>query len=575
MMKGFNQERKKLEYLYKDTPSILSALFVLFSILMYTYYGVVATQNLVIWYSLNVVMLVFRFVIFMQYKQNKITKDNFQEYYWKFFVTMAFGAFFLGSGSFLILHSTIEYQMIFIILLAGLTSGTIVSLASYSQMFYTYLFFTITPLLYVMYAQNSETSNMITFFILLYAFTLVVLSRKITYAITHNIVLAEELKEKVVEANSANQAKSDFLSVMSHEIRTPLNAIMGFVQILLKKEKETTKIKYLNTIHQSSKVLTNVINDILDISKIESGNLVLESVEFNAKEEFETLFFLYEQNAKEKNVLLLNSIDKNIPDYLYTDILRLKQILSNLLSNAIKFTPEGKNIELRISFNAQTSCLHFAITDEGIGIAQENIEQITYAFTQADSSTARKYGGTGLGLSIVTKLLTLFETELEIHSKLGEGSRFEFTLPVKVSTKKIQVKQEEESFNFTNKKVLVAEDNKTNQMLIRILLEELDLEVTMADDGVIAEDIYKRSHFDLVLMDINMPNKNGLESLNAIREYEKEKDTYTPIIALTANSVSGDAEKYKREGFNDYLAKPIDDKKLLLVLKRYLLGHNI
>ncbi len=298
--------------------------------------------------------------------------------------------------------------------------------------------------------------------------------------------------------------------------------------------------------------------------------MVLESVEFDAKGEFQTLFFLYEQNAKEKNVTLINSIDANIPDYLESDILRLKQILSNLLSNAIKFTPEGKSIELIISFDAQTNLLHCEVRDEGIGIAQENIEQITQAFTQADSSTARKYGGTGLGLSIVTKLLTLFGVALKIESQLGKGSSFSFDLPVALSSKKMQTQQEDVPTTFTNNKVLVAEDNKTNQMLIRILLEELDLEVSIADDGAIAEEMYKKGHYNLVLMDINMPNKNGSEALLAIRAYEKENNSFTPIVALTANAVSGDAEKYLAEGFNDYLAKPIDDKKLLFVLRRYL-----
>lgn len=280
--------------------------------------------------------------------------------------------------------------MILLMLLFGLVSGAAIIYAPKIEIFYVYVFVSLIPYCYILFVQDSDASTILSSSLGLYILILIVLAKKISFIINNNLKLSYDLQEKVLEANSANQAKSDFLSIMSHEIRTPLNAIIGFVQILLKKEKDTTKVKYLNTINQSSKVLTNVINDILDISKIESGNLVLESVEFNAKEEFQTLFFLFEQDAKEKDVILLNDIDESIPDYLHSDILRLKQILSNLLSNAIKFTPKGKSIELKISFNTHTNFLHCEVRDEGIGIAQENIERITQAFTQADSSTARK-----------------------------------------------------------------------------------------------------------------------------------------------------------------------------------------
>ena len=569
-MKSFNQELKKLEYLYGDTPNILIALFLLFSILFYAFYNIVDTENLLVWYFLNILALTLRLVIFRQYKKNIITKDNFQQFYWKFFITMAFGAMMLGMGAFLIFPSNIEYQVIFIILLAGLTSGTLVNLAAYKQMFYTYLFFTITPLSYVMYFQGSEGSKTIVFFIFLYVATLVTLSRKVSYAITHNILLAEELKEKVIEANSANKAKSEFLSVMSHEIRTPLNAIMGFVQILQKKEDDVTKKKYLDTINASSKVLTNVINDILDISKIESGSFFLESVEFETQEEFKTLFSLFEQSASEKKINLINSIDVNIPKYLESDILRLKQIISNLLSNAIKFTSEGNSVELIIDFHLQSKMLYVEVRDEGIGIAPQNIELVTEAFTQADSTTARKYGGSGLGLSIVTKLLKLFGTKLEIQSELGKGSRFSFALKVKSVEHKEKAKEEHQNTSFKRKRVLVAEDNKTNQMLIKILLQELGLEVVIAQDGQMAVEKYRQERYNIVFMDINMPNKNGIEAMLEIKDYQKEHQLSTPIVALTANAVSGDKEKYLAEGFDDYLAKPIDSQELEVILKKYL-----
>ena len=385
-----------------------------------------------------------------------------------------------------------------------------------------------------------------------------------------NISLAYELEAKVEEANSANKAKSEFLSVMSHEIRTPLNAIMGFVQILKHSEEDEKKWKYLDTIDSSSKVLTNVINDILDISKMEARKLSLENEKFDTYKEFNTIYMLFKQNCIQKDIQLINSIAKDIPLCLKSDIMRIKQILSNLLSNAIKFTNENKSIELIINFDRETSLLYCEVKDEGIGISQENVKNIIQPFTQADSSTARKYGGTGLGLSIVTQLLALFGSELKIRSQLNKGSSFSFEILVKECENIIEEKISPEDISFDSKKVLVAEDNKTNQMLIEILLDDLNIQTTMAADGLIAETLYKQDSFDLILMDINMPNKNGTEAMQSIKELQKTDNKKTPIVALTANAVSGDKAKYIQQGFDDYLAKPIEHDALVTVLKKHL-----
>ncbi len=566
-MKHFNVQVKQLDYIYNNVSNALMALLFLSFIIFYAYYDLVNTRYLTLWFSANIFLVFVRTLLYLQYKKTPITEENYPYFYKSFFLFTLLGAFLWGGGAFFIFPSAIQYQMIIIILIAGLISGAVVSLASKIEMFYAYVLVVMSPYAYRLLLEDSDASKILAFSILVYIFTFLLLAKKISNAIVGNMLLAEELQEKVIEANSANKAKSEFLSVMSHEIRTPLNAIMGFVQILLKKTHDAQTTKYLNTINQSSKVLTNVINDILDITKIESGKLVLESKEFHAKEAFENVYFLYEENAKEKNIKLLKSIDENIPEYLVSDIFRIKQMLSNLLSNAIKFTPEGKSIYLEISFEAQTNVLHCSVRDEGIGIAQEKIEKITQAFMQADSSTTRKYGGTGLGLSIVTKLLALFHTQLHIESKLGEGSRFSFNIPVQVMQKKRELQaQEEISSHFAGKKVLVAEDNKTNQMLIRILLEELELSVSIADDGAKAEKLYKEDSFDIILMDINMPNKNGTEAMLSIKEYDKK----VPIVALTANAVAGDREKYISEGFDDYLAKPINNTELLKILQKYV-----
>jgi signal transduction histidine kinase len=296
---------------------------------------------------------------------------------------------------------------------------------------------------------------------MLFVLILFIISRKISHTINKNIILAleneilvDQLKGKVEEAINLHQTKSRFLSTMSHEIRTPMNAIIGFIKILQKMEDDPTKNKYLNTIDNSSNLLLNVLNDILDINKIESGKLSIEMKPFNPKQEFEFLFDLYKESCQEKGVHLINSIG-DLPLGLENDKLRIKQIITNLLSNALKFTPEGKNIEFIVQYTKEKSCLHIEIKDEGIGIKEENISKVLEEFSQADSSTARKYGGTGLGLSIVSKLLTLLNSKLEVESTYGEGSRFFFEIYVKEGKGNHESKYKKYHVKLEGKKIIL------------------------------------------------------------------------------------------------------------------------
>ena len=569
-MKHFSIEVQKLDHIYTNLLSALLAVLALSTMLLYSYYGVVDTQNLLTWYILNIIVIFLRIILLFSYNKTIITQNNFSFYYITFFILSSSTALLWGASAFFIFPSQIEYQIIILLFLAGLISGASASISLYSSMFLVYLFISLLPYTYIFYVQHSAISHILVSSTLLYMLILWMISKKISFSMERNISLAYELEAKVEEANSANKAKSEFLSVMSHEIRTPLNAIMGFVQILKHSEEDEKKWKYLDTIDSSSKVLTNVINDILDISKMEARKLSLENEKFDTYKEFNTIYMLFKQNCIQKDIRLINSIAKDIPLCLKSDIMRIKQILSNLLSNAIKFTNENKSIELIINFDRETSLLYCEVKDEGIGISQENVKNIIQPFTQADSSTARKYGGTGLGLSIVTQLLALFGSELKIRSQLNKGSSFSFEILVKECENIIEEKISPEDISFDSKKVLVAEDNKTNQMLIEILLDDLNIQTTMAADGLIAETLYKQDSFDLILMDINMPNKNGTEAMQSIKELQKTDNKKTPIVALTANAVSGDKAKYIQQGFDDYLAKPIEHDALVTVLKKHL-----
>ncbi|MEN8303165.1 MAG: ATP-binding protein, partial [Campylobacterota bacterium] len=457
----FEIKLKKLDYIYENLLGGLIGIFGLSTIIYFTFNGIVDSKNLTTWFILNIVLVLMRLFLLKTYKKSIITSNNYLMYYILFFVLAVLNAMVWGMGAFYILPADLEYQLVLLLLVAGLTAGSTISLASEKEMFYMYLFFTMTPFIYVFYIGDSTATKIVSVSMTLWVVILILTVRKISKSVINNMLLAYEnknliiqLEEKVEEANIANRAKSEFLSVMSHEIRTPLNAILGFVHILKEKEEDTKKREYLDIIDKSSVVLTKVINDILDLTKIESEKLTLEMIEFSPKTEFNSVYSLFEQNSIEKGVIFINSISNELPEFVKSDIVRIKQILSNLISNAIKFTTEGNRVELKINFNDDKSLMCFEIIDEGIGIPKEDVETITEPFMQADSSVTRKYGGTGLGLSIVANLLRLLGSELKIESEVDKGSKFSFELEVsKVET----IKEDEDKFvedSFEGKRIL-------------------------------------------------------------------------------------------------------------------------
>lgn len=367
-----------------------------------------------------------------------------------------------------------------------------------------------------------------------------------------------DAKEK---AEQANKLKEAFLANMSHEIRTPMNAIIGFSDILSKRQMGPQEKEYVNTIKAAGENLLTIINDILDISKIEAGMMTFEDHNFSVSEIFISLNVMLMVKAREKNLELIFNCNESVPDCLSGDPTRLTQIIINLVGNAIKFTTQGKvKVDVTvIKEDAETVMLEFSVTDTGIGITDDKLIHIFERFRQAESHTTRKYGGTGLGLSIAKQLVELQGGTLEVASEFKKGSVFTFCIPYKKSAKVLHVLAPPEiKYNveeLSKLKILLVEDNKLNVMLVLSLFSQHNLNVEVAEDGSVAVEKLKEKEFDIVLMDMEMPVMNGYEAATTIR---KELKNAVPIIAMTAHAMSGERDRCLSLGMNDYLSKPIN-----------------
>lgn len=380
----------------------------------------------------------------------------------------------------------------------------------------------------------------------------------------------KDLEDTILELQLATKVKSEFLANMSHELRTPLNAITGFLTLLQHGEKDPERLKKFEIIDKASQNLMDIISDILDITKIESGELELEYSVFDMNELIEDTFSLFLARASSEEITMrLHS--SSLPKTFVSDPLRIKQVLSNLLSNAIKFTPRGNSIDFNVTCDNEKKILHIDVVDTGCGIQKKNLEHIFQVFSQADSSSTREYGGTGLGLSISNQLAHLLGGSIEVISEVGKGSTFSFLVPcVEEETKEVDNETAESTLELKGH-VLVAEDNHSNQMLMELLLEEYGVTCDIAEDGLIACEYFKHNSYNMILMDENMPNLSGSEATKLIREYEQNNNLErTPIVACTANALKGDRERFIAIGMDDYISKPIHYDLLKEMLVRYL-----
>jgi signal transduction histidine kinase/CheY-like chemotaxis protein len=402
------------------------------------------------------------------------------------------------------------------------------------------------------------------------AIMVLTLVRFLEQALVASMDKSDEVNKALIREREANQTQSKFLATMSHEIRTPMNGILGLLDVMLSTEVSEQQRSHLQKIKYSGDVLHQILNDILDFSKLTAGKLIIEYVPISIHQLITDISVVFQSEAQLKGIDLTFKVEDNVKPSLIGDPTRIAQVMNNLANNAIKFTVIGKvHIAVVISHQTETvQTLEFCISDTGIGITNVNKEGIFSAFTQADDSTTRRFGGTGLGLNIARNLVEEMGGQIWVNSVEQKGSQFFFTLSLRVSAEQPINKKavQHRRTQFTGN-VLVAEDNEINQVVAQQVLLSYGLKVDVASDGQQCIDALKHAHYDLVFMDLHMPNIDGFEACSIIRQTNPN----IPIVALTAAVLKDEVQKALDAGMNSHLAKPLEHVQLKNVLNRHLI----
>ena len=402
-------------------------------------------------------------------------------------------------------------------------------------------------------------------------------------AMAADILKAEEEHKALMLAEASNLAQRDFLARMSHEIRTPMNGVLGMTQLAQNAKTEEQRMGYLEKIHTSASLLLGIINDILDVSKIEAGKMKIEEQSFKLSDIISNICDLMTPRVNEKNLDLIISVEEDVPQMVVGDSLRISQTLFNIIGNAVKFTLKG-SVTLRVSASEEPDNklrLSFSVKDTGIGMDDEQQRAMFKPFTQADSSTARKFGGSGLGLSISKALIDLMGGEISVTSEPDVGTEFKFYVIAASYEGEQQLEVDQNVFaaqsqRYDDVKLLLVEDNEINQEVAKAVFEDMGFEIDFADNGQEGVDAFNKKQYDIIFMDIRMPVMDGIEATREIRKIESERGDVprVPIIAMTANAMQSDREATGEAGMDGHISKPIDIDEIYMTLYKMLVKQS-
>lgn len=406
--------------------------------------------------------------------------------------------------------------------------------------------------------------------------------------VTENKLQLQQMQTLKANAENANRAKSEFLARMSHEIRTPINAVLGMNEMVLRESKEPEIKKYSMDIRSSAQTLLGIINDILDFSRIESGKLEIIPAEYELNSMLNDLFNMFTIRTQEKGLKFDVVVDPNLPSKLYGDDIRIRQVISNFLSNAVKYTDKG-TVTFTLSGRTEADCaiLHFMVKDTGIGIKQENMSKLFLAFERFDEMKNRYIEGTGLGMNISAQILKLMGADLKVESVYGKGSSFSFDLRQRIidgepigsfqeRARKAAVEHVyHTSFTAPEGEILLVDDNRVNRKVFCGLLKQTKVQIKDVGSGMECLEEVRKKHYDVIFLDHMMPEMDGMETMNRMKQMQDNQCTDTPVVMLTANAIMGARENYLAAGFDDFLAKPIEQDKLDKIMLQWMPPEKI